>query len=151
MSISREIWRRASQSNRRALLRVWLLAPVALGSVVFVLACTQVPWASAFQGYQQRRSERAALSPLLVEAEKNALTFPQVVASNPAHLHKLVSWTVTVQSSTSSYAEGRVSWPIAWTNPERVSRDLMWHPAKVLARVEAIKDDTVWLEYLGEP
>lgn len=151
MSISREIWRRASPSNRRLALRAWLLAPVALGAAVFVLACTQIPWASAFQGYQERRDERTALSPLLAEAERAALTFPEVVVSNPAHLHKLVYWDVTVQSSTSSFAEGRPSRPVVWTNPDRVSRDLMWYQTKVVARVEAVKDDTVWLEYLGKP
>ncbi len=151
MSISREIWRRASRSNRRALLRVWLLAPVALGAAVFVLACTQVPWASAFQGFQQRREESGALAPLVVEARRESLTFAQVVVAHPAHLHKLVLWDVTVQSSTSSFAEGRASRPVVWTNPERVSQDLMWYQTRVVARVEAVKDDTVWLEYLGKP
>jgi len=110
-----------------------------------------VPWGGAIEHMRERSQERAALAPLLAEAKLSALTFPQVVVAHPAHLGKAVYWEVTVQSSTSSYAEGRPAWPIAWTNPERVQSELLWHPTAVLARVAAVRDDVVYLDYLGRP
>lgn len=151
MSISREIWRRASPSNKRLFLRAKRTVPLALGGAAFVAFLFTFPWVEAWGNMQMRRSERAQLEPLRAEAARDALTFPQIVASHPAHLHKLVVWEVTVQSSTSSYAEGRVSWPIIWSNPDRVSQDLLWHPTTVVARVEGVRDDVVILEYLGKP
>ena len=151
MSISREIWRRASPSNKRRFLGAKRLAPLALGAGLFGAFLVTVPWGEAFANMQNRRFERSQLEPLRAEAARDALTFPQVVASHPAHLHKLVLWEVTVQSSTNSFAEGRVSWPIVWTNQERVSHDLLWHPTTVVARVEGVRDDVVYLEYLGKP
>lgn len=151
MSISREIWRRASPSNRRRLVRAKRLAPLAAGAGLFGAFLVSVPWGAAFAHMQDRSAERAALAPLLAEAERADLTFPQVVAANPAHLNKLVYWEVTVQSSTSSYASGRLNWPVVWTNPGRVSRDQLWSPTYVLARVAAVRDDAVVLDYLGKP
>ena len=150
MWINREIWRRASPSNRRRLAFARRQAPVAAAAAVFGAFAVTVPWNEAYAHLRERSAERAALAPLLDEASRKPLTFPEVVVSHPAHLHKLVNWEVTVQSS-SSYVDGRVAWPVFWTNPERVRRDLQWHPVKVLARVEAVKDDAVWLEYLGRP
>ena len=151
MWINREIWRRASPSSRRRLAFARRQAPVAAGAALLGAFLVTVPWTEAYAHLRERRDQRAALAPLLAEASAAPLTFPEVVVSHPAHLHKVVCWEVTVQSSTSSYAEGRVAWPVVWTNPERVSRDLQWQPAKVVARVEAVRDDVVWLEYLGRP
>ncbi|UPT73549.1 MAG: hypothetical protein M0D55_17045 [Elusimicrobiota bacterium] len=151
MSISREIWRRASPSNRRRFAAARRFAPLALGAGLFGAFLVTVPWGDALANMENRRAERAQLAPLLAEARTESLTFPQVVVSNPAHLNKVVYWDVTVQSSTASYADGRQSWPIVWTNPGRVSSELSWHQTAVLARVASVRDDVVWLEYLGRP
>lgn len=151
MSISREIWRRASPSNKRLFLRARAALPAAIGVSFVALCLTQVPWASALDHMRERSGERAALAPLLADARRENLTFPQVVVAHPAHLNKVVYWDVTVQSSTSSYADGRPSYPVIWTNPERVSRELLWYQTPVLARVQNVYRDVVYLEYLGKP
>lgn len=141
MSINREIWRKASR----------LSEPRVVGAFAAGVLAAVLPWSRLRADFDERRAERASLAPLLAQASRAPVTFPEVVVSHPAHLHKLVYWDVTVQSSTSSYAAGRPAWPVFWTNPERVSRELNWNPAKVVARVEAVRDDAVWLEYLGKP
>lgn len=156
MSINPETWRKALRlSDLRLLRRVLSRRAKALIAgpliVLAVLMGAQVPWADTFASFRQRSSERSALAPLLVVAKRDHLTFPQVVASHPAHLGKVVYWEVTVQNSTSSYAEGRISWPIVWTNPDRAQSELMWYPTPVLARVAAVSNDMVWLDYLGRP
>ena len=156
MSISREIWRKASRlSDPRLLLsrlpgRAKALAAGPL-LVVAVLMCARAPWADAFVQIRARGAAREALAPLLREAKRESLTFPQVVVAHPAHLGKVVYWEVTVQSRDSSYAAGRPSWPTLWTNPERVQSELMWYPTAVLARVAAVKGEVVYLDYLGRP
>jgi hypothetical protein len=156
MSINPAIWRKASRLSsprllRRVLRRNARMLAVGPAVVVFLLMGSQVPWAGAFEGFKERRAERAALAPILAEALRERLTFPQVVVAHPAHLGKVVYWDVTVQSSTSSYAEGRVNRSILWTNPERVQRELQWFETPVLARVAAVRDDAVYLDYLGRP
>lgn len=151
MSISREIWRRASPSNKRLFLRAKRLAPLAAGAGLLGAFLVSVPWAGAFAHMRGRSFERSQLAPLLAEAEREALTFPQVVVSYPAHHNKLVYWEVTVQSSTSSYASGRISWPIVWSNQAQVYGELSSYPTYVLARVVGVRDDVVALDYLGKP
>jgi len=81
--------------------------------VVFALMGAQIPWAGAYEGFKERRAERAAMAPLLAEAQREALSFPQVVVAHPAHMGKVVLWDV--------------------------------------ARVAAVRDDAVYLDYLGRP
>ena len=140
MSINPAIWRKASRWSKRVALAVLVAAGAA-----------SVPWARLAAGYQERRAQRTALAPLIADAEREHLTFPQVVVAHPAHANKTVYWLVTVQSSTSSYAHGRPSWPILWTNPERVQAEHMYQPERVLARVAAVKDEAIYLEYIGRP
>jgi hypothetical protein len=97
-----------------------------------------------------RWERRAALAPLLAEAKAAHLTFPEVVVAHPAHAGKLVYWDVTVQSSTSSYAAGRPAWPVVWTNYGAVDGEDV-REDKVLARIAAVKDDVVYLDFLGRP
>jgi hypothetical protein len=156
MSINPVIWRKASRLSsprllRRVLRRYEKALLIGPALAVFLLMGSQVPWASAYRGFGERRAERASLAPLLAEALRERLTFPQVVVAHPAHLGRVVYWEVTVQSSTSSYAEGRVNRPILWTNPERVARELQWYETPVLARVAAVREDAVYLDYLGRP
>ncbi len=155
MSINPAIWRKVSRSNRR-LSRIFLT--VAAASVVLCAAgSVLVPFltseylSGALRGFRERRAERDALAPVLVEAKRAGLTFPQVVVSHPAHAGKAVYWDITVASSTSSYAEGRPAWAIVWTNPERVRAELNFTHERVLARVAAVRDDSVLLDYLGRP
>ncbi len=150
MSISREIWRRASPSNRRRFAVAKRLAPVAVFAAVFGAFAVTVPWSQTLAHLRERSDERAALAPFLAEAKLKPLTYPEIVVSHPAYLHKLVYWEVTVQSSTSSYASGRPAWPVVWTNPERLPRDL-YQPATVVARVDNVLNDAVYLEYVGRP
>jgi hypothetical protein len=156
MSINPAIWRKASRlSDPRLLLSRLSGSAKALVAgpllAVAFLMCARAPWADAFVQIRARSAEREALAPLLREAKRESLTFPQVVVAHPAHLGKVVYWEVTVQSRDSSYAEGRPAWPIAWTNPDRAQSELMWYPTAVLARVAAVRDDVVYLDYLGRP
>ena len=152
MSISREIWRKASPSNRRLVASALRRFPVAAGAALFGAFFVTVPWTEAYAHLRERSDERAALAPFLAEARAKPVTFPEVVVSHPAYLHKLVYWDVTVQSSTSSYAAGRPAWPVVWTNPERLPKDApLWQQTALLARVENVRDDVVFLEYVGKP
>ncbi|MBI3288010.1 MAG: hypothetical protein HYZ74_00660 [Elusimicrobia bacterium] len=111
-----------------------------------------VPWARLNHDFHERRDERRSMASLLGEANRLALTFPQVVVSHPAYAGKPVYWVVA-PSSAASYAEGRPSWPVLWTNPDRFTAEMpgsSFHN-RVLARVAAVKDDTVYLEYVGMP
>ena len=155
MSINPAIWQKASRlSDPRLLWRVTpYTAKVAVVTTAFCLALmmgAQLPWAQTFQNYQQRHAQRVALAPILAEARHSDLTFPQVVVSHPAFVNKTVYWDVTVTSAT-SYAEGRPAWPIIWTNPERVNAEYIHQHQRVLARVTAVREDTVYLEFLGRP
>ena len=143
MSISREIWRKASRLSKR-------YAPVAAGAALFGAFAVTVPWNQALAHLRERSDERAALAPYLAEAKLKSLTYPEVVVSHPAYLHKLVYWDVTVQSSTSSFAAGRPAWPVVWTNPERLPEG-MYHQVSVVARIDNVLNDAVYLEYLGKP
>ena len=110
----------------------------------------RLPWPEVMAGLKERRAQRAALAPMIAQASKDALSFPEVVVAHPAHAGKLVYWDVTVQSSTSSFAAGRPAWPVAWTNPDRVAAESV-REDRVLARVAAVKDGVVLLDYLGRP
>lgn len=155
MSINPAIWRKASRlSSPRLFWRVLprpakaaLVGPV---FVVFLLMGAQIPWATAFQGFQQRRAERANLAPLLAEAERLSLTFPQVVVAHPAYIGKPVYWAVQVISTSNTRIEEHPAWQVIWTNPERV-HDEQIYSTKVLARVAAVNGDAVYLDYLGRP
>jgi len=136
---------------------LWRVAPlwakafvVTTGFWLVLLTGIRLPWAEAAQNFRQRRAERASLASLLSDARRDALTFPQVVVSHPAFFNKTVYWNVTVTSST-SYAEGRPAWPIVWTNPERVRSEPVYATDRVLARVAGVKEDAVYLDYLGRP
>jgi hypothetical protein len=141
MSINREIWRKASR----------LSEPRVAGAFAAGLVVGVMPWGRLRDDFNERQAQRRSMAPLVAEASRSPVTFPQVVVAHPAHLHKLVYWDVTVQSSSSSFVEGRPAWPVVWTNFERIPADQRWAPVKVVARVEAVKDDVVWLEYLGRP
>ena len=143
MWINRETWRKASRSSKR-------YAPVAAGAALFGAFAVSVPWNEAFAHLRERQDQRAALAPLLAEASLKPVTFPEVVVAHPAYLHKLVYWDVTVQSSTSSFAAGRPAWPIVWTNPERLPEGL-YHQTSVVARIDNVLNDVVYLEYVGRP
>ncbi len=151
MSISREIWRRASPSNKRRLLRAKRAFPLAAGAALFGAYLVSVPWGQAYANMRARSDERSRLAPLVAEAERENLTFPQVVVSYPAHHNKLVYWNVTSPSSTTSYASGRPAWGVVWADPELVARDLPWQGGRVVARVVGVRGDFVALDYLGRP
>ena len=151
MSISLEIWRRASPSNRRLVRRVLRSVPAALGVVALLAFASQVPWAGAIAQLQARNNERSALAPLLADAKREGLTFAQVVVAHPAHLNKPVYWNVTVQSSTASYVDGRQSWSVVWTNPDRAEAELPRYQTWILARVAGVREEVVYLDYLGRP
>jgi hypothetical protein len=141
MSINPAIWRKALR----------LSSPLVLGSVLTAAAAVATLWGRLRDGYQERKAERSFLAAHLAEARRDQLTFPQVVVSYPAYHDKTVYWNVRV-SSVASFAEGRPGWPILWTNPERVETLLMpYQDAHVLARVAAVREDTVYLEFLGRP
>ncbi len=155
MSINPAIWRKASRLSSPRLL--WRVLPrpakaalVGPAFIVFLLAGAQIPWATAFQGFQQRRAERASLAPLFEEAERLDLTFPQVVVAHPAYVGKPVYWAVQ-SGSTSARIEEHPAWLVVWTNPERVNDDQVYGTTKVLARVAAVNGDAVYLDYLGRP
>jgi hypothetical protein len=111
---------------------------------------SRAPWGEVLAGLRERRDQRAALAPIVAEAERAHLTFPEVVVAHPAHAGKAVYWDVVVQSSTSSFAGGRPAWPVVWTNPDRVAAEQI-RDDKVLARVAGVKDEVVYLDYLGRP
>lgn len=156
MSINPGIWRKASRLSEPRLL--WRALPLPAKAFVLstagwllLLTAARLPWAEAAGHYRQRRVEREALAPLLADARRDSLTFPQVVVSHPAYYNKTVYWNVSVTSAT-SYAEGRPYWTILWTNPERVEAEhLSYQDERVLARVAAVKEDVVYLEFLGRP
>ena len=125
---------------------------MSFGVAVCLSFLVQAPWASALAHLRERSDERAALASLLADAKRENLTFPQVVVAYPAHLNKTIYWNVTVQSSSSSFAEGNPSCPIVWTNPDRVrSAELRVYSTPVLARIAGVRDDVVYLDYLGRP
>ena len=155
MSINPGILRKASRLSDPRLL--WRIAPfparafvVSLGCWLVVLAASQLPWGAMEGNFRLRRAERAALAPVLADARRSNLTFPQVVAAHPAHLGKAVYWDVTVVSTHTSYAEGRPGWSVVWSDPRRASDEIQSH-ARVLARVAAVDRDGVYLDYLGRP
>lgn len=95
------------------------------------------------------------MSAALSEAKSLDLTFPQVVVAHPSYAGKPVYWEITAISSSVSYADGRPGWPIVWTNPEslRDSWDTVGYNAhaRLLARVAAVNDGAVYLDYVGRP
>ncbi|MBI4061815.1 MAG: hypothetical protein HY403_10320 [Elusimicrobia bacterium] len=125
--------------------------PRVAGALAAAAAAAAMPWGSIRDGYRERRAEREFLAPIFAEARRDRLTFPQVVVTYPAYAGKPVYWDVTVASSSTSYAEGRPAWPIVWTNPDRVKARLSSSQERVLARVAAVRDDVVYLDYLGRP
>lgn len=157
MSTSRGTWRKASRSSDPRLL--WRRAPfpakafaVSLALWLALLGARRLPWAETAANYRERRAERAALSPILADARREGLTFPQVVVAHPAHLGKTVYWDVTVVSTTTSYAEGRPGWRVVWNDPQRAADDIVQSGhARVLAKVAAVDRDAVYLDYLGRP
>jgi hypothetical protein len=140
MSINPETWRKASR----------LSDPRVVAAVVLAAAAAATPWGHLRASYLERRAERDALAPILAEAERLNLTFPQVVVSHPAHVGKPVYWAVQVVSTSSTRVDEHPAWQVLWTNPERVRRDSIYGD-RVLARVAAVRDDAVYLDYLGRP
>lgn len=148
MSTNPETWRKALRlSDRRLLARFALLA---VSGVAVLLAAASLPWADIAQAFCERHDERAALAAVLAEAKRLHLSFPQVVVSHPAHAGKPVYWDVSVISSTASWVEDHPAWPIIWTNPDRVKAERIWKD-RVLARVAAVSDEVVYLEFVGRP
>lgn len=154
MSTNRGTWRKASRlsdlrPNARFLARVF---GVSLLLGLALLGAWRLPWAATAANYRERRAERAALKPILADARREGLTFPQVVVTYPAHLGKTVYWDVTVVSTTTSYAEGRPAWSVVWNDPRRAADEIVQHNhARVLARVAAVDRGAVYLDYLGRP
>ncbi|MDP3541904.1 MAG: hypothetical protein Q8T11_05485 [Elusimicrobiota bacterium] len=137
---------------------LWRLTPfparafaVSLLLWLALLGGWRLPWAETAGNFRERRTERAVLSPILAEARREGLTFPQVVVAHPAHLGKPVYWDVTVVSTTTSYAEGRPGWSVVWIDPERAAVDFLHGHGRVLAKVAAVDRDAVYLDYLGRP
>ena len=155
MSTNHGIWRKASRLSEPRLL--WRVLPlpakacvlVSMGSLLLLLGA-RLPWAQAAQHFHERQAERAGLAPLVAEAERLNLTFPEVVVSYPAHLGKPVYWPVSVISTSTTRVQEHPAWLIVWTNPERVHDDQVYS-TKVLARVAAVRGDAVYLDYLGRP
>jgi hypothetical protein len=145
--INREIWRKALRSSKlRALGAV--LAAAALAAVI--------PWRRIGADFLERRAQREAIAASLAEARAANISFPQVVVGHPDYLGKAVYWDVTTTSMTVTYAAGytagRPGWPIVWRNPQKVRAEIEWvNQTKVLARVMGVRDDVVYLEYLGRP
>lgn len=130
MSTNPETWRKALRlSDPRLLWRVasFPTRVFVISSAVWavLLVAASLPWADTAQALRERASERAELAPVFAEAKRLDLTFPQVIVSHPA-------------------------WPIIWTNPDRVKAERIWKD-RVLARVAAVMDDAVYLEFVGRP
>lgn len=156
MSTNRGTWRKASRlSNPRLLWRIASFPAkafaVSLALWLALLGAWRLPWAETAANFRERRAEREALSPILADARRSNLTYPQVVVAHPAHLGKAVYWDVTVVSTSTSYAEGRPGWSVVWSNPERAAAELLHNHGRVVARVAAVDRDGVYLDYLGRP
>lgn len=157
MSTNRGTWRKASRSSDPRLLR--RNAPFAAKAFAVslllwlaLLGAWRLPWAATAANFRERRAERAALRPILSDARREGLTFPQVVVAFPAHLGKTVYWDVTVVSTSTSYAEGRPAWRVVWNDPQRAADEIVEHNhARVLGRVAAVDRDAVYLDFLGRP
>lgn len=122
---------------------------------LFFLAEASLPWTGIIEHYRERSVEKETLTSVLAEAKRLDLTFPQVAVAHPACAGKPVYWEITAISSSISYAAGRPAWPIVWTNPEslRGSWSTMGTNARtrLLARVAAVNDGAVYLDYVGNP
>ena len=141
MSINPAIWRKASRWSRPAAFAVLVAACIAA-----------VPWARLREDFKIRRVERDALASAFAEAQRENLTFAQVVVAHPAYMGKSVYWEVTPGGDIGSgYVEGRPNRCVQWTNRTLADPEMNGARQRVLARVAGVKDNLVYLEYLGRP
>lgn len=111
--------------------------------------------ASVVANFQARRGEDLAVHRYVDQAKLDALTYEQVLAEPASSVGKTVVWCVDHSyGSESSFADGRPSRPLLWTDRGSVPRNSPTSGGRctrVAARVEGVKPGGVLLAFLGLP
>lgn len=111
--------------------------------------------ASVVVHFQEHRRESLVIHPHIDRAKLEPLTYEQVLAAPKAALGKPVVWCVDhAYGATASFADGRPSRPLLWTNESAVPRNSPTSGGRctnVVATVEDVKPDGVVLAFVGLP
>lgn len=158
MSTNLGTWRKALRWSKfgRAWGRLpaWWREPVvfALGTAFGILIAVAVPWERVAGGFIERRAQRTAMIPLILDARHLPLDYEQALACGASCLGRSVVWRVTMVTPDGGYVAGRPGWPFHWTNPQRV-RAFSWGQgtSEVVARLGAVHEGKIDLTFVGLP